>query len=45
MNEMITRAKETTQKRGKCGCKQCEIYSITANDILKLKEKQNNTCV
>lgn len=42
---MITTAKSSSRKRGKRGRNQCEIHTITVEDILKLKEKQNNKCV
>lgn len=45
ITHMVSSSKGSAKKRGKRGRKECEEHTITVEDILKLKEEQNNKCV
>lgn len=45
ITEMITISKNSALKRGKRGRKECSTHTITVEDIVNLKKKQNNKCV
>lgn len=42
---MIQISKDSAKKRGQRGRLDCEEHTITTDDIMKLKEKQDNKCV
>ena len=45
IKELLNSCKASAQKRLKNGRKECGIMTLTINDILELKKKQNNKCI